>query len=396
MPDHLSAQEDAFEAEMHLRQTMCGLPSFGFCSLSWNEDLFVDGVLALSEACILLKGGMLLSIPHNAACEPLNIGLFGNVRVSVFLHWMGESEAASSQVSDWRAGSVNVPKIQHRLRLSTQQAEPDARASIQLGIFEKQPDSSWGLTFDHIPPLVLVGTSPFLKHEISVLETALEGFQVRLSHDSVAALSVELMYGSRECLKSLLKLKRSLKHMARGIYSHPYHLFESLVTFYVEVCLYRDSTPVAARTLYDHENIASCYRAVLGPLLEQMTVASQKSPYLEFELRDGLYSVDMPKDIRDVQRVYMLVQKTAVNAQVDLSPLKLAAPARLAVVHQRALPGVGMRRVDQPSLGQSFGPEILFFELTVNDEWNAAVAEGALTFYSHPSFADCSFYLLWK
>ena len=56
MPDHLMAQEDAFQSEMHLRQAMSGLPSFGFYALVWNQELFLDGVLALSDACLLPEG----------------------------------------------------------------------------------------------------------------------------------------------------------------------------------------------------------------------------------------------------------------------------------------------------------------------------------------------------
>ena len=396
MPDHLRAQEDALQAEMHMRQSMAGMPAFGFYSLSWNSDLFSDGVLALSDACLLLKGGMLLSIPHNAVCDPLNLAMTGQVEVSVYVHWMGPSEQVNESGKDWRSGTVHVPKVVHQFKLSTQQAEPDAIASIQLGAFEKEPDGGWKLTYDYIPPLLLVGTTPFLVHELSILKAALEAFQVRLSHDSVASLSVELTYGSRECLKSLLALKRTLKHMERGVHPHPYHLFDTLMSFYVEVCLYRDATPVAARTLYNHDDLAGSFRAVLGPLLEQMTVASQKTPYLEFERKDGLFTVDLPKDIRSAQSAYLLVQRKSVNSQVDLSPIKLAAPARLATVHQRALSGVALQAVDQPSMKQSFGPEILFFQMTLNEEWNAAVSEGALTFYFHPNFGDCSFYLVWK
>ena len=204
------------------------------------------------------------------------------------------------------------------------------------------------------------------------------------------------MYGSRECLKSLLALKRQIQHMEKGVYCHPYSLFESLISLYVEVCLYRDSTPIAARTLYEHDAIAESFRAVLGPLLEQMTVASQKTPYSEFELGDGLYRVKLAGEVRDAKRAFLLVQKSSVNATVDLKPLKLASPSRLSIVHQRALPGVPLRAVEQPSLGQSYGPEILFYELSFNDEWRAALAESALTFYSHPALNSCSFYFIWK
>ena len=315
----------------------------------------------------------------------------GRVEVSVYVYWT--QWPVQEMDNDWRSGTVNVPKVVHQLKLSTQQAEPDARASFQLGTFEKEPDGGWSLNYAYIPPLLLIGTTPYLGHELSMLKTALEAFQVRLSHDSVASLSVELTYGSRECLKSLLALKRMLKHMERGIHPHPYTLFETLVSFYVEVCLYRDSTPVAARSLYNHiHRRLISFR--LGPLLEQMTVASQKTPYLEFERQDGLLSVTLPKDVR---------LRSAFSCWFRRRPQHSGKPRppgsqRLHVwpLCMRALSGVTIQAIDQPSLGQSFGPEILFYQMTLNEEWNAAVAEGALNFYYHPNFGECSFYLVWK
>ena len=284
----------------------------------------------------------------------------------------------------------------YNILLSSDQAQVNAIASIKLGVFEKQPDGGWSLTFDHIPPLLQVGRSPYLSRELKLLDDSLESFYGRLSHDSVAALSLELMYGSRECLKSLQSLRRLLRNTTKHIHPHPYLLYEALVGFYVEVCMYRDTTPVAARALYDHDNLAQCFQSILGPLFEQMTVAVQKTPYQSFELKDGVYGLRLPRDIRSAHSAYLLVQKSAVNHTFNVNRLKLAAPARLAVVYQRALPGIGLRAVDRPSLGQSFGPEISFYEIEFGDEWNAAIAEGGVAFYSHPELSKFSFYMIWK
>ena len=160
--------------------------------------------------------------------------------------------------------------------------------------------------------------------------------------------------------------------------------------------MYRDATPVAANTVYDHDNLATCFESILHPLFEQMTVAVQKTPYLAFHLKDGVYGAQLPTEIRRAGLVYLLVQRSSVTDTFNVNRLKMAAPARLAVVYQRALAGIPFRPVDRPSLGQSFGPEISFFEVDMSDEWNAALAEGQVSFYAHPDLAEFSFYLVWR
>ena len=123
MPEHLEAQERALATEMHLRQTMTGLPTYGFSALQWNQELFEDGVLALTEVCLLLKGGHVLSVPHNATCEPLNLGQLGNVDVAVYLHWMSD-DGSVSQPPDWSVGDVRVPRVMHNLSSRQQWPSP--------------------------------------------------------------------------------------------------------------------------------------------------------------------------------------------------------------------------------------------------------------------------------
>ncbi|MEE2789295.1 MAG: type VI secretion system baseplate subunit TssK [Myxococcota bacterium] len=396
LPQHLYAQDEALTAEMHLLNSFRGLPAFGVASMNWSDELLVDGVMAIQAADIVLPSGVVLSIPRNTKCAPFNIGVLGVNRVSLYLHYLGDSDSHKASRSGWDAGAAEVSRRIYQTVISPEQAHEGAISSFQLGVFEKQPDGAWQLTFEYIPPLMQLGTSAYLKAELNLLETALEAFSGRLSHDSVAALSVELIYGSRECLKSLQALRRMLWNLEKDIHPHPYVLFEAIVAFYVEVCMYRDATPVAARTLYEHSDISTCFQSVLGPLFEQMTVAVQKTPYQPFILKNGVYRLELPREIMQSRSVYVLVQKSGVNQEFDASRLKMAAPARLPIVYQRALMGIGLKPISRPSLGQTFGPEVSFYEVVFNDEWNAAVAEGAVSFFAQADFTDLSFYMVWN
>ena len=78
-------------------------------------------------------------MPHNAVCDPLNLGVTGQVEVSVYVYWMGPMARSRDGDNDWRSGTVNVPKVVQQLKLSTQQAEPDARASFSWVRLKKNP-----------------------------------------------------------------------------------------------------------------------------------------------------------------------------------------------------------------------------------------------------------------
>ena len=165
LPDHFYAQEEALVAEMHLRNAIRGFPTYGIANMAWSEELLADGVLAITEATLILGSGVLLSVPHNAACPPVNMTLLGTNRVTMYLHFMGDAEEVKELDRGWRSGENQTPKRMHRLLVSTDQAQPEALSSLKLGIFEKQPDGAWALSPDYLrrsfrwEPRPIYGTS---------------------------------------------------------------------------------------------------------------------------------------------------------------------------------------------------------------------------------------------
>lgn len=393
LPEHFIAQEDSLRYDSALRFRLHGLPAYGIASLRWNDTLLAEGVLSISAATIVMPSGRLLEIPDNASCAPLNLNLPASRVVSVYIHLL---EATAADGADDNPDGGEVPRLVYRVVLSADQGHPEAVESLKLAEFNKDPQGRWKLSLSHIPPLLQLGTSPFLKSELDELLPALESFQYKLVMDSASYLSGSGLFTVKQCLKSVYRMQRLVVNLNNQVHPHPYHVYEALKEFYIEVCLYRDSAPKDVAQAYDHDRLATCLRGVLGPLKEQMQMAQKRSPHEPFTLRDGIYRIDLDSDIKQAKDIYFLIQKDKIHRSVSLGDLKLASHARLSMIHRMALEGIPLSKMDRPVLAHSFGPEVEFYLIVKNDEWDYAVRDGAVSFFNRSEFQDLEFYLYWS
>lgn len=392
LPEHFEAQEEAFAYENALRSRLRGLPAFGIASMRWNDRLLAEGVLSITTATLVLQSGLLLDVPGNATADPLNLTVPGTSKVSAYLHLMSAPDESDA---GWGGDDGSVPRVTYRIVLSADQSHAGAVESMKLAEFEKDPEGIWSLSPAYIPPLLLLGTTPFLRAEFEALGHSLEGFQYKLMMDSVSYMSGSGLYTVRQCLKGVFHMKRFLANLRGQVHSHPYYAYEALKDFYVEVAFYRDSAPRDVAEPYKHNDLATCFKSVLEPLAEQMQLAQKKSPYLPFKLQDGVYEVVAPSAVKEAKEVYFLIQKDQIHRTVTISDLKLASRSRLSTMHTWALAGVPLKKIDRPALAHSFGPEVEFYQLGGGDEWDRVVRESSIAFYDRAEFQDLEFYLYW-
>ena len=390
LPEHLEAQEGALLQESALRFRLHGLPAYGIASLRWNEALLREGVLSIVSATLVMPSARLLDVPHNAVVTSLNLNMPGRGAETAYLHLVPTLQDGAD---DFDGG---VPRVKHQLVLSTDQSIPDAISTLKLMELRKTPEGIWQPTRTYVPPLLLVGSSPFLQAELDELRTALEAFQYKVLMSSASYLSGSSMAMVKQCSKSIHRLRRLLTNLKGQLQLHPYDLYEALKDFYVEVCFYHDTMPQHADEPYNHEQIGGCFRRVLGPLVEQMCSAQKNAPYAPFVVRDGIYRLELPTALRRARDVYFLIQKSQTQRMVGLEELKLAATSRLLMTHRLSLPGIGITRADRPLLAHSFGPEVEFYCVHKDDEWQHALADGAVTFYARPELGDLEFYFYWS
>lgn len=392
LPDHFVAQEDALLEDVSLRFRLHGVPAYGFAALRWNPKLLAEGVLSISAATLVTPAGVLVDVPGNAAVTPLNLNVPGTATVTAYLHLLD----APAEGGGGPSGEHDVARLSRQLVLGVEQTCPGAVESLRLAELRKDPDGVWQLTDRVVPPLLCVGTTPFLMAALDDLGHALEGFQYKLAMDSASYLSGGGLYTVKQCLKSVYRTQRLLANVRGQVHPHPYFVYEALKELYVDVAFYRDAAPKDITEPYQHDQLAACLAKILEPLQEQMRLAEKRSPYLPFELRDGVYRLELSAELKAAKDVYFLIQKNQISRTVSLKEFKVSSPSRLSMIHKLALEGIPVRKVDRPVLAHSFGPEVDFYQLGLTEEWQQALREGAVAFYHRAAeFSDLEFYLYW-
>jgi type VI secretion system protein ImpJ len=116
-----------------------------------------------------------------------------------------------------------------------------------------------------------------------------------------------------------------------------------------------------------------------------------------FERGDGLLAVnDVPREARVAKEIYVLFQKSKVSDVLSYDGVKLASRARLPVVHQLALQGIPLRRIERPPFQHQFGAEVEFFIVAAGEEWDHALREGNVALFDDPRFANVKVHLFWR
>lgn len=399
LPEHFVAQEDSLLADVRQRFRLLGLPMYGIGAARWNEALLADGTLSVQALTLLLPNGQLFDVPGNAVIGTANLNAVGASRVTIHLH-VSRERARAPEARGGEFGEEQRPlaRVLHTLRLTPDPTEPDALFSMRFAEFVKDTDGLWSLSPDVIPPLVQIGASPFLRTMIQSLSELLEQLHFRLEQQIAASfLGGEGLWSAKLCLRSTYRLRRLLRNLQGSLRLHPYHLYEALKTFYVDLCLYKDVTPEDVDGIYEHDHLARCIGRVARPMVELIQLERARTPYVSFERRGGLCVLDpLPREARRADELYLLLQRPKVGTRLVLDGLKLAAPSRLPIVHQLALQGVPFERVERPPFQHQFGPEVAFFRLREGEEWDHVLRQGQLAFFDRAELGDVRAFLYWR
>jgi type VI secretion system protein ImpJ len=415
LPDHFIAAEDAVLAEVKTRFDLLGLPFYGIGRLKWNESLLTDGVLSIQVMTLVLPSGQLIDVPGNAAADTFNMNAAGATRVPVYLHLIAERAAPRNGGAS--GGSANplaaaavagiggrgqdgerLDRVVHRLAVTSEQTVKNAVQTFKLAEFEKGFEGTWALAEDYLPPMVQVGTSPFIEKTLERFMKLLELFHLKLQEDIAAAyLGGEGLFSAKLCLEGVYRLQRFIGNLKTQVHFHPYFLYEALKTFYIELSLFQNATPLNVAAPYLHDDLAGCLRAVYEPLTEQVQFTRGKTPYLAFERKEGLFVLpEIPTEVRRAREVYLLIQKPKITETLALEGFKVAARSRLPIVHQLALQGIPFTKIERPPFQHQFGAEVEFFLLHEGEEWDLALGEGSIAFYDQPTFAKVKAFIYWR
>ncbi|MEZ0227888.1 MAG: type VI secretion system baseplate subunit TssK [Planctomycetota bacterium] len=399
LPAHFFAQEEALVADTVARFGFIGVPFTGIGRLRWNDSLLSDGILSIMNLSAVLPIGAVVMVPGNTVSRSFNLNTVGTTRVTVYAHLTNErGQVPVAQADQEAADGEPLERVIHTIALGSDQTHPDAVYTFKLADFEKNIEGKWGLVDDFIPPLLQVGTSPFLVRFFDHLSKAITLFQQRLREDIAASyLGGEGLMSAKTCLKAVYKMERFLANAHAQIKFHPYDLYEALKTFYAEVCVYQDANPEDIASPYLHDDLAGCLKKIARPLFERLNVSKGKTPYLSFDRKDGVFQLTpIPDEVRVAKEVFLLLQKPKVGEVVSFDGVKLASRTRLPVVHQLSLLGIPAKKIERPPFQHQFGAEVEFYQLSKGDEWDQALRETNLAFFDSPAVAKVKAYLYWR
>lgn len=398
LPEHLYAQEESLLADSALRFSLRGIPNYGLYELRWNEALLTEGMLSLEMMTLIMPSGLLLALKKNAQVTALNLNLSGVSVVPVYLHVRGLPENTDEpNIGRQTVERDNISCWGWSLALSTEQEHQDTLESFYLAEFKKQPNGSWELSQDYIPPLIGIGKVPFLKQDLVNITHKLEAYHYQLTQEITAIyLSGFSLVNAKQCQRRVVQILRFLANLSAEISPHPYEVYEHLKNFYVELCFYQNSDPQFAITPYRHEQLAVVFSEIIPPLLSELKFSQTRSPYLPLKSIDGIIQTNLPKEIREAKEVYLLVQKGQISKNVNIEGLKVAAVNRIAELHKFYLQGISTERVIRPPFQHSFGPEVDIYRLSEGEEWDHALNSLTLGFYDDPKFAEEKFFLYWR
>ena len=397
LPEFFVTQEDSLLRDSILRFRATGVPFYGIANLEWSDALISEGVVSINKMTIIMPSGRLLNVPENARLEPFNLGLVGSTKISLYCHFTMADDTHEEERNGWYDEEMDdIPRVYHRLTLSSEQNIQGLMESIKIAVFEKDPDDTWHLSETYVPPLLQMGTTLFFKKKMDELSHMLELFHYNLALEASGYLSGDSLINVKMCMKSSLQLQRLLANINAQIHCHPYYLYEALNLFYTEICYYKKIVPENNTAPYNHDKLADCFNVIIKPLMAQMQDMETKSPYLPFAYKNGIFGIKLPPEIRAAREVYFLVQKAHVGEKIDLSNMKLGCMSRISTIHRIALPGVPLRKTERPPFQHSFGAEVEFFKIAEGEEWDYALRELTLAFYHQTRFEEMEYFLYWR
>jgi len=397
LPEHLQALDERADTAAELRARLGGLPHYGAAQLAWSAPLLREGVLALSEATVVLADGILISIPGNTVPASLSLTNTGATYLPIYLHITDEEVGAAGN-SVYASDPRVVERVLYRSALSSSDKLDRSRGVFKLGEFAKNVDGTWDLSPAYVPPLLQVGSTPYLKQQLGSLETQLVNLEPQLAAQlQDTFLRPERLLSIRLCLSEIYRVLSRLADLKHRVPLHGYELFTALRSLYHELCCFHEVLPDSQALPYQHDDLGRCFGWLFQLLAQHVRPVYTRSTHLRFLKANGLFSLtQLPEEAKMAQEIYLLVQRPALHERVVMDEVKLSCTSRLALVHRLVLRGVPFKYVEKPPFQHTFGPEVDFYQLQFGEEWNYVIREGSVALYIHPVLENANVFLFWR
>ncbi len=397
LPEHFRTQEESLWAESALRFSLLARPGWGVGDLSWDQAKLAAGLLAIDRLSLVFESGRVLCIPGNASPVMLDLTKMGRREASVYVLVKGEPNTVKVPVPEkWGTNGGTIRRLELQVELSTSQSSEGE--CLRLVDVQQDAAKEWSFSEKYLPPLLGVRRGVLFDGFLQRMDALLVRLRELLAKElQEHHLSGETHVLAKQALRAVYGLQSALTDVNAGVCLHPQDLYEKLRTLLIDLAVLREVSPAAATDFpYKHVELADCFDNLLANLEEIAARGHRSAPYVKFRGQDGLLRCDLPANARSARSVYLMVQKPEVAARLNLGRVKLACPTRLALVHERSLPGIPCSEIERPPCAQALSSAIDFYTLGAGQEWDAAVGEGQVVLYDTEALKDCVLYLYFR
>jgi type VI secretion system protein ImpJ len=411
LPEHFFRQEFSLRQEWELRFAQLAPPSWGVGLLEWDESLIARGFAKLGKLMLVFPRGQLVHIPGNSQPVHFDLNAADGVEVALYAHLLS---APDSVRDDQAAGdAAGLELLLQKLELSPERGHPGAIDSIKLGAFKKSPDGQWSLQPTYVPPLLLLSAAPaFFRATLDRVLGVVQRWQELLLADiETHALATEKVVRAQECLRrshlyvaalAQIDAENPFRHEDAGSAVNavpPADVYQRLLELYIDIHSYQEDPrlpPRLAGAPYDHHDPYGCFERLLADLDRRTELPLGQAPYVAFASAGEAAVVSLPREAREAREVYFLFHRRGSAVREELRGLKVACRPRLETVHRHALKGIPLRRVQPVPFRHSFAPEVEFYQLLPGEEWEHALRQGTLAYFTEGGLKDGQAYLFWR
>ncbi len=412
-PQHFQQHDRYFTRLLDARvQAMAG-HGFGFQGLALDDAALLQGKIAMSSAHGVMPDGTAFAVPsHDPAPPALDVPADARDELVVLAVAMARPGVAESDVedaspsmpprfhaididaADSHAASLREAPLQiGRLNLRLMLARDANEGFTSLGaarVVERRADGRVTLDAQYIPPtlhvpaqLVLDG---YLREVHGLVHQRAEALAARLAQPGRAGVGEIADF---LLLQVCNRHEPVLAHLASLPVLHPERLYTLLLGLAGDLSTFRERKRGVDFPAYDHQQLATCFRAVMVDLRQSLSMVLEQSA-IPIELQDRKYGVRVAiiPDL-ELQRTAQFV--FAVNAQMPSEALRARFPTQVKIgpaerirdLVNLQLPGVTVRPLPVAPRQIPYHAGCSYFELETrgNELWRQLETSGSLAMH---------------
>lgn len=412
-PQHFQQQDRYAARQLDGRVSSSLHWAWGLTALQIDEAALLQGRLMLSSARGVLPDGTAFAVPDDDAAPPaLEVPADARDQLIVLAAPMArpgvpESDVEETSVAmpprfrvtdldvaDVHAASLRTAPLQIgrlNLRLMLAADATDGSASVGVAkLVERRADGRIVLDTGYVPPMlhalgqaVLAG---YVREVHGMLHQRGEALGARLAQPGRAGIGEITDF---LLLQVVNRHEPLLAHLQRLALLHPERLYAILLELAGELTTFRESRRPPEYPAYRHDDLASCFRAVMVDLRQSLSmVLEQTAIQIELQERKHGIRVAIIADL-EMQRNASFV--LAVNAQMPGEALRSRFPTqvkigpaeRLRELVSLQLPGVTLRALPVAPRQILYHAGFTYFELETrgNEMWKQLETSGGLAIH---------------